>query len=221
MPHVATHDGDDMDIDYSAFEHQSLQFEHAATGADANSRFLSAIDPLEDRGGLDGDQVAELVGMTVTVTCGPDNLNDLIGQDQAEGSFEARGVFGSDLSLEDQEEGWNRVEDESAEQGSGFVFGATRSDSAIFDQFNVAGMVGFSDAAAGAGGGGTYAYQRYTVNMRDLFGRGPVLDAADTLSLAVTIVKNNVAADVESTVRYKLIWDTATIEGDRRQFSVP
>jgi hypothetical protein len=217
MPHVQGHDPED-EIDYSAFEYQHIQFVHNADTENQNVTNTLEVSPLADRGGLDNDEVAELVAMRIHVTAGPDDLGGILGNDTAEGSYEYRWTFGSDIGREDTLPPSRAF---TADADPGNERSTSNTDPAVFEMFDATAIMPFSDTAQGLGGGGTAINERWTVHFRDMVGRGPVLDAADNLNLVYNLIKNNVTANLEGVTRMTLIWDTSTIEGDRRQFSVP
>lgn len=226
--------GDDGEmIDYSSFEYQHISLDHTEQGQnDANSRAFVQLDPLQDSGGLDTNQLAELVAMRVTVDVSNDDFTTVEG---SPGTTQFRGVFGVNLNsgddlLRNTEEvalvdPSQNIEDNGAllfERNSNAQIRITSHDKdEVFHHFQATATSPFDNAGASTGGGGGYTFQVETVAFRDLVGRGPVVDAGDNLSFVTQLVKNRVQAGAEGSVRMTLIWDVSEVNDAARRFSVP
>lgn len=227
MPHISA-DGmnDHDDTDYSSWEIQHAQFEHreSASGGDsARSTFTGGVDVLDDRGGLDANEVAELVGMFYTArVTSDDHETESVN---AEGVAEFRGVVGIDVDsisdlLQEQDAGSGTLL-ESDDSSDGQLEIRSNSKDEVLTHFLTATANPFSSTGNNYGGGGGYIDQSERLNFRELYGRGPVIDSADEISVVTRLIKNNVQTTVEATLRLTLIWDIATVDEAGRRFSVP
>lgn len=216
-------DEDEM-TDYASFEYQHAQFEHREEGGNsARSTFAGGIDVLEDRGGLDTNEVAELVSMFYTVRITTDDHGTESVTE--EGVAEFRGVIGIDVdSIDDllqEEDAGAGVELESNDNSTGQLQLRSNSKDEVLTHFLTATSTPFSSDAGSLGGGGGYIAQEERLNFRNMMGRGPVIDSADEISAVTRLIKNNVAAVCEATIRMTLVWDISTVDDAGRRFSVP
>lgn len=228
---------DGSDADYGDFDYQHVQYSHKERGANSGrSTMTETVDILPTHGGLDSNEIAELVAIRYEVHVFGDDFGDVA--DTAQGHLDFRGVFGVDLgSVADQLQG-NRTEttdlnklsenigaqaalevDDSADPVSS-VFGHDRDE--VFLPFSAGNDTPFSSDAGGVGGGGGSTHtMEGTLNFREMVGRGPVLDSADDIGWVSTLTKSQVSATAEGQVRMTLVWDTATVDDAGRRFSVP
>ena len=219
--------GDTNDIDYSSFEYQHVEYQHEENGGDsARSTFAIGIDPLDQQGGLDINEVAELVGMYVTHNVAADDFTQT-SQTQ-NGNVEYRGVLGSNLdslgdlvsssaTAKDREE--TPIESNDNPDGQARTFGHSKAE--VFHHFSTYLSTPFDDTTNGSGGGGAYMARERFVNFRDITGRGPVLDGNDEMSVVSRIIKNNVEYDTEAITRATYIWDVAEVDDAGRRFAIP
>mgnify|MGYP007131710429 FL=1 len=182
----------DASVDYSDFEHQHGEFRSNVDNPTNNSSsYIStqSVDVIEDRGGLDNDEVAELVAVRAYTTLGIDDPG-AVGGDFAPGKLEYRGVLGANRGARDKldsDTGTGREESE-ANEGDIADFNPqvnTFTRSGVFYHWDSQLHTPFEDGAAGAGGAGSFSgNDAELVNFRSLFGRGPILDQSDDVTAA-------------------------------------
>jgi hypothetical protein len=233
MPHITGHDGSADDIDFTSFEYQHVQFRHSQEGENGggsnsgNSVVASATEPLEDIGGLDQNEVAELVAIVNPYSkISPDDQGE--DDNQEPGTADFRGSFGLNLdSQSDQVQDSNQTNDGTTLQtGDG---GAVKtndvnylSDEAVLMPFEHVLEVQYASATNGVGAGGAVNTQIYNpIHYRQMVGRGPILDSADDVSCVTTINKNRTEFVVEGAFGATLVWDIATVDEAGRQFGIP
>jgi len=214
-------------VDYSDFDYQHVDFQHRELGGNSPAATISqSVDPLATRGGLDVNEVAELVAMRYDATVQTDDYEGT--GDTAEGSVEFRGVFGINLDSDTDllanspviSDGSAVILDEDTDSSiDADVRGHDKDE--VLHHWMTATNAPFSNFATGLGGSGGYIYDKGTVNFRELTGRGPVIDSGDSMSTVVRLVKNQVSAEVEAAYRVTLIWDVSTVDDAGRRFSVP
>ena len=231
-------DTDDMSSDYSDFEYQHVSYEHKERGdSSARSVMSNQFDILQDSGGLDGNEIAELVGMVTQVTVQPDDFQN--NDEVSEGSLDFRGVLGANLNdisdpLRGNQSGGPVTSDANFIGGDGdgivldendgadpltFMYGHDKDE--VFYSFKAGCIAPFENSTAGSGGGGgATSFIREYVPFRERFGRGPVLDAGDQIGIVSTNVKNQVSSDSEGHVRVHMVWDTATVDDAGRRFGL-
>lgn len=233
MPHLDTGNQETDGVDYSSFEYQHVLFQHDQNRASAGgsnsglTQTVSGIEPLEDRGGLDTNEVAELVAiMDPQVVVGGDNFEDETNNEV--GAIDFRGAFGVDLDAETDQVFDSPFENDATElneEDGGTVrssFANYKTDPALLHSFNVTASTGYRDSASGTGGGGndhtvTFDHKPY----RQLTGRGPVVDSSDDMTLVSTVIKNNVSYVAECSYRASLVWDIASVDEAGRRFGIP
>lgn len=225
-------------IDYSSFNYQHAQLLHGQ-GTNTNSgrsTIAANLEPLQSEGGLDVNEVAELVAMRVQVRVAADDFAD--AGDTAQGNIEFRGVLGANLDsasdlLEPTDPGRNELNViggsvdatgngniiEDVNEAELRINGHAKDE--VFYHFQAINDTPFSSDAGGVGGGGGFAENTEVVNLRDLYGRGPILDSGDDLSFVSSVIKNQVNAGAEATLRVTFVWDVSTVDDAGRRFSVP
>jgi len=223
-PSAGSFDG----ADYSDFEYQHFEYEHqvANQGTETNplSTGFARLNPLDSIGGLDNNEIAELVYFELQPTI---EFESEGGTQTVASSAEFRGAFGANLNDEpDIGDSGNVIdgtvvterEDGSTQQ---LRFNKARTDDRLFQSFTANAQLPFSGADGGGGSSPSEDYIR--VNMRDLTMRGPVLDASDDIVVASSINVDdlNQGEAVTGTLRAKLVWDTAEVSDAGRAFSVP
>lgn len=226
--------GDDM-TEYPDFEVQTVFYETAFGSAQSNSPEANVTtvhehDPVEIDGGIDNSEVAELVAMHGHAYAAPDTQGS---QNQTEdGLIELRGVVGANMGSidalpDDGERGGSVTEllRENLPDGEDLsnVQRPVQSeeDQSVFEHYHVSTPVGFRDTTNTLGGSAGVQYDRFGLNFRDLYGRGPIFDASDEVSVVQKLIKNNVVRGTDSGLHMRFVWDISEIEGTRRQFSLP
>lgn len=233
MPHISGHDGSTDEVDYTSYEYQHVQFRHSQEGASSggsdsgNSVVQSSVEPLEDIGGLDQNEVAEVVAVVnpYTKVSADDFPEESNGQP---GNIDYRGSFGLNLdSQSDQvQDSGDRNFGTEIQTGDG---GAVKTndagyltDEAVLMPFEHIISSPFAAAAAGVGGGGNEHTIVYNpLYFRSNIGRGPILDSADELATVTTINKNQTEFVAEAAFGCTVVWDIATVDEAGRQFGIP
>jgi len=229
-PNLAMGEGAFEGSDYSDFEYQ---FVHAATsirgiGSDTNvgQGSLNRFDVLEGNGGLNNNEVAELVYYELQASTEFEDEN--VDQDVAT-SLQMRGTFGANLpnsglagihppagQIEDGE-----VFEESGDASTRVAFRREKVDNRIFQIFSANQGVPFDDGTNGPGGSSSFNTFEAERNYRQLTGRGPVLDSTDDLNVFIDINAGDVVSQIRGEVRLHMVWDTAEVSDAGRAFSVP
>lgn len=196
-------------IEYPDFDYQVIEFNTNQDTGSSNSAVVE-VEPLEDRGGLASNEVAELVAMRVWLAV---ETEDEESDYSTTASYEIHGHIGSGLS----EAQINGLSGGDGQPGRQFNSGGddeldgveyiSQTDSGIFDTFRYE----FS-------AGGTKAAHQST-NFRDISMRGPVLDQTDNIEIGARVVASEAPAEFH--VRIRCVWDTAELDEAGREFSVP
>ena len=223
----------DMDVhtgsngtDYSDYEIQRVQAQSQVddpTGKEASTRAHFRAGPLEGRGGLANNEVAELVGFRLCVKTAYEADTD--DQDNDSGVI-IFGSFGINLQgtaeFLNPSEGGSIEEFQSKNNGGTSHFANSEVDDRVLDYFQHTSHTGFVNGVQGAGGGGTVepGYER-EVHFREVTGRGPVLDSTDDITLTYDLEGENVSNRVLGRIDVELIWDVAEVSDAGRAFSVP
>ena len=227
--------GSDEGSTFTDFEYQHTSFSigHFGQPNDANILYSNRVEPLESRGGLESDEVAELVALRGYHQAGLDDIGDPATENSAPGSTETRGVLGVNLAEQETiEDGTNLTESTKYEEvirGNGTAGGDANGDTfnidepGVFWHFDYAFQPAFLDNANGVGGGAASAatFGPETINYRQLFGRGPVVDTTDEIVGLTRMINSRQEYNVEAVGRYTFVWDVSTVEGQRKQFSLP
>jgi len=214
-------------VDYSEFQYQHIDLSHIENGDNsARATTVLGVSPLEQSGGLDINEVAELVYIRVQASVAGDDFGDIA--DTAQGNLDFRGVIGANLDSEQDliDETQNAVDEDAtileAVENSGTNNSLYSHDKEeVFYHFTCYNDTPFSSDAGGVGGGGGGTFVQEQINFRDLVGRGPVLDSNDEINFVTLLAKNQVSADAEGKVRVTMVWDTATVDDAGRKFSIP
>ena len=216
------------DSSYADFEFQHMDFQNSfrGQGDSANVAVEHTLDVLDSRGGLENDEVAELVSLRGYVVAGFEEGGSL-NTDPGRANY--RGAIGADLAPEEVpgEETVTadaRLVDESdgGDFDAGNFVSRSSDDPGVFAHFEGNISPGFSNLTDGTGGGAGYdAVRPVSVNMRELYGRGPVLDAADNVNAFFRLVNERNSENVEISGRFTAAWDVATVEGERKDFALP
>jgi len=206
---------------YGDYQHEQLEYNINNTSGVGQNAFVEIKhDPLERKGGLDNDEVAELVGYEANIIIAKDPAPNGAVED---GLYEHRGVWGVNLQANDITSGppsgtdaadfdTNRIVSVDTDVGtdtSAPSYAAETIEQGVFLQYDIV-----SDAAGES--------IRTSKHMRDWYDRGPVIDATDELSfIGAAIKQDGTEADMEATLSLNLIWDIAVVEGVRNRFSLP
>jgi len=197
---------------YSDYEQEIIDINGSATPTE-NTDVVVQLEPFRRRGGLDNDEVAELVHMRLAISYGSDQLSS--GQ-VFEG--ETRGVFGGNLDIEDIPAGYNDGNPNQYKTVDGNIFGGGTQEFKVAD-VDETGILATWDVFASEGGPANVIFED---NYRDKFGRGPVFDASDELTAAFRVISSDgTQAPGDFGLRAQLHWDTATVDGVRNSFSIP
>lgn len=214
--------------DYADFQHQNVVFRTTYTGgANTGAKAAQSVEPLEATGGLDVNEVAELVGISYSVVVGLQDQDQVLDGNTNPGTISAQGSIGiniddtSDLVLGNANVGGETQPLEGNDDViSGFV--TTTDKDEIIDTYRMQQTPGFDDDVNGAGGGGSnHVYGPQVWNLRELFGAGPVLDGNDDLGHVVQLTADQTDADFAAHVDARLIWDVALVENARNKFGLP
>lgn len=207
-------DGSHGNADYADYEYQTTRVEFKSTDNTGNVAlgFLQQIEPLADIGGLDSNEVAELVYLEVQASLEPEPESDSQG---VASQAELRGLVGANI-----ERGGglsNLVNQEGSADIRVFDYGRNN----VFQEFVSRGIFPFDNAATGAGGGDVGPVSHYEKHWRQITNRGPVLDANDDISVSASMNVSDTNIDFQGIVSIKMIWDVAETSDAGRQFSVP
>lgn len=218
--------GADPDADYTNFEYEHHEVSaHPDGPTGTGEAFINySADPLADRGGLESDEVAEVVAILATV--------DAIDDTGVSGTTPARvnwgATFGIDLAEEEVPVASARDPGELGTNDAGFDADSGASSFALRSVINPAVLYSLTGdvispqvEGTGAGSGGTD--DQYTVERlyRQMVGRGPILDPTDSLDWWVHVAIENVAQDLHLHLSQTTVYDVATVDESRRKFSLP
>lgn len=220
-------DDSDNETDYSSFEYQQIAVSHEDTSpsGNTNSRAKSTFEILGESGGLDTNEVAELVYAEVYADLEAEDEDG----DQDAGTFaELRGSFGTDLEERDEvenpinEDGTTEVTSNiGPDTGNVEVNAFNISRPEVFQVFRAVGGLPFDDDTNGPGGGASTAPFHAEKSWRSMTGRGPVLDSTDDITLVTNVIAGDTVIPVAGIVRCHLVWDVATVDEAGARFSVP
>jgi len=203
---------EEMGSTYSDYDQEILDVNGSATAGE-NTDVEVQFEPFRRRGGLDNDEVAELVHMRLGISYGPDQT--ATGQ-IFEG--ETRGVFGGNLDIEDLPAGNNDGNPNQYKTVDGDIFEGGTQTFKVAD-IDETGVFSSWDLFASEGGPVNMFHE---IDFRDKFGRGPVFDASDDLSAVFRVISSDgTDANGDFGLRAQLYWDTATVDGVRNDFSIP
>lgn len=215
--------------DYSDYRYQHFDYEHSSQAeADVTNRrseTFASLEPLSTAGGLDQNEVAELVAYELHATI--ENEPEEGGDQDVATSIEFRGTFGANLGknggIGSSQQGV-QVDGEVIDQRESGVlarFNNTTVDDRIFQLFRADSGYPSDDQANGPGGNASPTDFYVMKKFRDLTGRGPVLDATDDITLNTTLIAGDLNSGVAGHVRVTLIWDVAEVSDAGRAFSLP
>lgn len=178
----------------------------------SGTTFLPQWDSFEPVGGLQRDERAELVGIRGVEVLEHSAIG---GNDQPGGM-----ALGYELSMDPERFGGRDSADEQDIQGvTGIdkaILVAVEPDIVRIDHFNVSNEFDSVDSTngTGTGGGGTTTDRRIVDwNLRDQYGRGPVLDRHDQLYMHSTLRKTGDSnSNYDFHVIYLLAWHVTEAE---------
>jgi len=223
---------DSSPTDYSDYEYQQFEVQLVVEGDGSDDAAtvdgLIQLDPLDPIGGLDNNEVAELVGYRMHVGIEvEDSAED--GDQNVGASIEFRGTFGANFNGAEDSISLNEIGERSADTAFLNSTGATDTQvnatstarDEVFDSFRVTGAAPFDDQGNGLGGGGDSTLQTLEHYYRDTVGRGPVLDSNDDLGIVAFLIASDHIVPVAGIIQGHLIWDVAQTDDAGRAFSVP
>lgn len=212
--------------DYSDYEYQEvssiLEVTPASDNDSPNVQTATLVEPLGAIGGLDNNEVAELVYLETMVDI--EYEAELATQTVAT-TCETRGSIGINLTGSS-----GFIESRSTPSSTELV---NNSDNATFenqlrgaadDQFLQLFQARASppfDGSSSPGSGAAYQPFNEKKNWRDLTNRGPVLDSTDDISIHQVLNLQDCVTPTASQVRLHMVWDTAEVSDAGRAFSVP
>lgn len=214
---------------YSDLEVQVLQYRGVwQGGADAGTDSTFTIEyPEEDvAGGLDNDELAELVGFRRTVNT---SIHRGSGAQSAPAEAIIEASFGANLSGDEHPIGVAAEEqvltdserdiDDSGALDIRANVGSTM-EPGVFDVHVANPAIGWSDATNGTGGGTDTDLETVSVNYRNLAGHGPVLDANDGLSRSEYWSMEGIGESLTLEAKYLLFWNVEEMEERRPAFGL-
>lgn len=222
-------DMDADEVDYSDFEYQffngSVFTEGASDDSNNNVTGFHEFSPLSPIGGLDNNEVAELVYLETQVSL---EFEQEAGDQNVGSATETRGVIGANLPTSGIE---GLLNPGGQPTNSGVIAGGspnfddadgeTRVDNRVFQQFRADGAPAFDDQTNGPGGGADAPNVVYEKNFRELTGRGPVLDQTDDMTIIDRLVTADTVIQERSNIRLHMVWDVAEVDEAGREFSIP
>jgi len=230
MPSINADSVSGRDVDYSSYEYQQISYRPTVSGPDDDSTFVLSgeVEPLAQIGGLDANEVAELVAFRREATI---VLRDYQNASSVvQGGFNVDYSFGVNLDSEsDLVTSFQNADSEftvleSADVNSDVIQEAVISTVAkdeILDFGTMSLASGFVDGGS-AGGGADVPEREREFDLRADLGAGPVIDSGDNMSMVVQIEKDNAEIGaLEVAIDYHLIWDVATVDDAGRRFGIP
>lgn len=210
--------------DYSSFEYQQLTarlgFPQASGSQETELTETVQFDVLGTIGGLANNEVAELVGYRLTVSVdGSDSSAD--GDQNVGGTHHFEVALAANGDNEAVPTNYPGADDVQLVSPGASVSSATVSRDEVFELAQGGFSLPFDDIANGLGGGGFTTLYSESRNMRQLTGRGPVLDQSDDLTVTIHNNSSDNVISPETVVHVHLIWDVAETDDAGRAFSVP
>lgn len=221
------------DTDYGEFEYQQAEVElfvDPVNTSNPNVGAVTQIEPLDKLGGLDNNEVAELVAIDVHACL---EYEDAQGPQGLATMAEHRGTVG--INLPESESSFLAVsanvdvdftgsitsDDDGVGDDNILVRGRTTNDDNKLIHFRSYGGLPFNDAGASVSGSGNAQPFDRRIHYRDETGRGPVIDNNDDISVAQNLTVEDATIPVLGAVRMAMIWDVAETDDAGRRFSVP
>jgi hypothetical protein len=212
--------------EYADFEIQEIATLAEVTpnnDTNPNLRTLTEFEPLEDRGGLDANEVAELVYLEVTAHL---EIEDEEADQNVATTGEVRGYVGANSGGTDESTNsvpavGNTIIQRNDGDNDTDVVGTSITDQGRFQIYQLERGLPFDDQTNGPGGNSSGDTFHAEKNMRELFGRGPVLDVTDSIDIFQAVNVSDTVVPVQAGTRAYCVWDTATVDEAGREFSVP
>lgn len=218
-------------VTFSDFDHENVSIEWNSNTGDFERGVSVDWEPFDSRGGLESDEIAELVAVQIQGQAALDGGGD--ADSVIDANFEIKGGVGfnidyGDLPFQvptnlaggafptttDNEVSQTDALDEAGDAGS--------AGSVRIGQTDEQGLVyPFSVSASASSGFDAYEITNDVINYRDQYGRGPVVDATDDWSLRLYHIQNGNAVAGEMALSIRAVWDISTVEGVRSRFSLP
>lgn len=219
--------------DFSDFAHENTTIQWNANVGDFEQAVSTEFKPLESEGGLENDEIAELVALQVQ------GIAQLDGGGESDSSslstFEVRGGIGFNIDPNEVPHGApvnvdaagfpdstdNRIRQIRAVNEAGQTDDQNNGQLEVFQTDEPALLYPFSFGGSASSGFSGHEIGVDVLNFRDTYGRGPIVDATDDWGVVLYAIKNGgtVAHDLEMTMR--AVWDISEVEGVRSRFSLP
>jgi hypothetical protein len=180
-------------------------------------------NPLAQIGGLSNNEVAELVYAQIFAATEHEGNE---GSQTGAADSEVRGVYGANFQSVDRLFAASneslQITDEEVNDGQLDSVGSDQiNDHRIFGIFNAYGALPHFDSATGHASNGANPTTTYERNFRELYGRGPVVDSADSMAIGCQVICAQSDIPVQGTIRAHFVWDVAEVSDAGREFSVP
>jgi len=232
MPSLDMESAPNASTDYGDFRYQNVSVRHSNDMSDntdatnVNSTAEVEVEPLAGRGGLDTNEVAELVYLEVLTNI--EYEQEAADQDVGSAS-EFRGTVGinlpsTDAALVDNvgtEIGTAQIIDQSVGGDYPGVDANVTTDDRFLQVFSVQGAPAFDDDTGGTGGSGFTSQFHSEKYYRELTGRGPVLDSNDTIDTVSRMISADSLIGEIGNIYLSMFWDVAEVDEAGRAFSVP
>lgn len=232
---MSTHGGnvasDYSDYEYQVASAQVILVENNDSTGDSSPRASCHIEfePLDTAGGLDNNEVAELVYLETQAVL--EHEDEPADQDVGTSS-EVRGNIGINLpptegAYVDNNAGSQNtvtgtvVDPVDIAEDNVLIEGTTRVDDRYLQAFKVVGGPPFDDGTSGPGGNNFSTFFRAEKHYRQMVGRGPVVDSTDTITALITTAAEDTVIQIIGDVKIHMIWDVAEVSDAGRAFSVP
>jgi hypothetical protein len=232
-PHMDMEGEHSGSMDYSDFKYQQIgagAAQEANTDSDTAFSFAIAYDVLDDNGGLEQNEVAELVSFRLFADL---DIEDEQADQDVGTTVECRGAFGANVNSR------RDIPDSNAPGGTEAknteilrVINQSEADVAarpgksqvkdeVFSFYQTRAALPFDDQTNGPGGGA--AFQPFTreKHYRQESGRGPVLDSTDDIGIVGKLISSDAVIGTGVRINLELVWDVAEVSDAGRAFSVP
>lgn len=219
-------DGPAGDMDYTDFEYEShfVELGTDGTGGSAGADTVAAkLDPLDAFGGLESDEVAELVAVFYALSL---RVDTRVTAASGGTRVSAHAGMGANLTTDE----WPVTSDvdataafEENNTGASVLGGDLRAvtEPGIFWLEELAAAARQNDTTNGVGTGPDYGEASGARLFRATSGRGPILDPTDDIEVWATLGIATANLEPFLTVSTTMVWDTAEVSDKRSRFSVP
>lgn len=233
--------GGSAELSYVDTERETITAEIAINGNSGGNQLetVNQVEPLEEDGGLDRNEVAELHAIKITAMPSFERTGAVADEPLVPFDFSGVTYFGANLDLSEQPRPLDEGSTVSASEGitNGQPNPATAlfscNEVGIFDYIRYFASRNYLDSQGGDGSGPYAAGSSIEVDGAgrlcypvDYGIRGPVIDENDDLSFISRIVVENrnnsdVSSDFELAVTTDLVYRIHEIENVRNDFSLP